>query len=230
MFDESVKTLLDWIRAHADWAVPFAFVVAFCESLAFVSFLVPASIILIGLGALAVQGVVDPWAVGLGAVGGAVVGDAVSFWIGRAFKDRIAGVWPFSRQPELLVKGRAFFARYGGASVFIGRFFGPLRAVVPIVAGVMNMREVPFQIANVTSAFLWAPAWMMGGVVLTKFLKEIGLAENMGTALFIVFIVTLPLGYLGYRYFKKRHDERERRERAAVGAPPARPPAPPREM
>ena len=41
-------------------------------------------------------------------------------------------------------------------SIVIGRFFGPLRAVVPLVAGVFGMRQIPFQIANVGSAMLWA--------------------------------------------------------------------------
>ncbi|MBV8752608.1 MAG: DedA family protein, partial [Hyphomicrobiales bacterium] len=40
--------------------------------------------------------------------------------------------------------------------VVIGRFFGPLRAAVPLVAGIFNMAYWPFQFANFASAFLWA--------------------------------------------------------------------------
>ena len=40
--------------------------------------------------------------------------------------------------------------------MFIGRFFGPLRAAVPLVAGIFEMPYWRFQFANFTSAFVWA--------------------------------------------------------------------------
>jgi membrane protein DedA with SNARE-associated domain len=51
--------------------------------------------------------------------------------------------------------------RWGVLAIFIGRFFGPLRASVPLVAGIFQMPFLPFQLANFTSAFVWA------GVLLT---------------------------------------------------------------
>ena len=38
----------------------------------------------------------------------------------------------------------------------ISKFFGPVRAVIPVVAGMYHMKQLPFQIANITSAFLWS--------------------------------------------------------------------------
>ena len=32
----------------------------------------------------------------------------------------------------------------------------PVRAVIPVVAGMFAMKQLPFQIANVVSAFMWA--------------------------------------------------------------------------
>jgi undecaprenyl-diphosphatase len=72
-------------------------------------------------------------------------------------------VWPFTRSPELLPNGIRFFARHGGKSVFIGRFFGPVRAVIPLAAGVMRMRRDRFWFANVTSALVWAPMLLFAG-------------------------------------------------------------------
>ncbi|WP_374200838.1 DedA family protein, partial [Inquilinus sp. Marseille-Q2685] len=43
------------------------------------------------------------------------------------------GIWPFTRHPQMLRTGRDFFHRWGGISVFIGRFLGPVRAVIPLV-------------------------------------------------------------------------------------------------
>jgi membrane protein DedA with SNARE-associated domain len=49
----------------------------------------------------------------------------------------------------------------GDHGIFTGRFFGPLRASVPLAAGIFEMPYWQFQIANVVSAFVWA------GVLLT---------------------------------------------------------------
>jgi membrane protein DedA with SNARE-associated domain len=45
----------------------------------------------------------------------------------------------------------------------IGRFFGPLRAAVPLVAGILEMNMTKFQIANFASAFLWAMVLLVFG-------------------------------------------------------------------
>jgi membrane protein DedA with SNARE-associated domain len=56
-----------------------------------------------------------------------------------------------------------FFQRHGGKSVFIGRFFGPIRAVVPLAAGIMQMPRGRFWFANVASALVWAPMLLLAG-------------------------------------------------------------------
>lgn len=45
---------------------------------------------------------------------------------------------------------------WGILAIFIGRFFGPLRASVPPVAGIFEMPYWQFQIANFNSALVWA--------------------------------------------------------------------------
>ena len=59
-------------------------------------------------------------------------------------------------------KGEAFIRSCGVFAIFIGRFFGPLRASVPLVAGIFEMPWWPFQIANFTSAFVWAAVCWLG--------------------------------------------------------------------
>ena len=55
-----------------------------------------------------------------------------------------------------IANGETFTKKYGVWAIFLGRFFGPARAFVPLVAGIFEMPRTPFQIANVTSALLWA--------------------------------------------------------------------------
>lgn len=161
--EDLAQPLLDFIKAHQSWAIAVMFVTAFGESFAFVSLLFPGTTLLIAAGALMQGGTLPYLPVMLGAVLGAVLGDSVSYWIGRRFGGGIARVWPFSRNPELLPSGIRFFARHGGKSVFIGRFLGPLRALIPLAAGIMLMPRRNFWVANVTSALVWAPMLLLVG-------------------------------------------------------------------
>jgi membrane protein DedA with SNARE-associated domain len=61
--------------------------------------------------------------------------------------------------------------RWGIPGIFIGRFFGPLRASVPLVAGIFEMPYWRFQFANVTSAFLWAAVLLTIGDVISLVVK-----------------------------------------------------------
>src|SRR5947207_38786 len=92
------------------------------ESFAFISLLFPGTTVLIAAGTLLAAGTLPYASILVGAVLGAVLGDSVSYWLGRSFGGGIAGLWPFSRHPDLLSRGILFFERHGGKSVFIGRF------------------------------------------------------------------------------------------------------------
>jgi membrane protein DedA with SNARE-associated domain len=158
-----VQPTLDFISQNSTWAIAILFVTAFGESFVFLGLLFPGTSLLIAAGTLMAAGSLPCFPIMVGAVAGAVLGDTVSFWIGHRFGPGIARVWPFSRSPHLLPSGIRFFAKHGGKSVFIGRFLGPMRAVVPLAAGVMRMHRGRFWFANVTSAVVWAPMLLFAG-------------------------------------------------------------------
>jgi membrane protein DedA with SNARE-associated domain len=158
-----VQPTLDFISAHSGWAFPVMFITSFGESFAFLGLLFPGTSILIVAGTLMSAGSLPYWPVLAGAIIGAVLGDSVSFWLGRRYGGGLCRVWPFTRNPDLLPSGMRFFAKHGGKSVFIGRFFGPVRAVIPLAAGVLRMPRGPFWLANVTSAIVWAPMLVFAG-------------------------------------------------------------------
>lgn len=160
-----VQDSLALVEAHRAWAGPIMFALAFCESLAVVSLVVPATSILAGAGALLGLGTIA-WTAVLWAAAGATLGDAVSYWVGLWLGPDARRVWPFRNDPELFDRAHHLFARYGVFAVFIGRFFGPLRALVPLAAGVTAMPQLRFQVANLLSALVWAPAIMMPGAAL----------------------------------------------------------------
>lgn len=153
--DDVVAATVGFIREHEAWAAPIVFVLAFGESLAFISLLLPATVILFGVGGLVGASGIAFWPLAIAAASGAALGDWLSYWLGFHYKAEIAAMWPLSRHPTLIPRGEAFFARWGTAGIFFGRFFGPLRAAVPLVAGACAMRQLPFQLANIGSAIIW---------------------------------------------------------------------------
>ena len=150
------QQIVDFVRQNEAWAPPVVFALAFGESLAFISMLVPAWAALIAIGGLIGLSDIKFWPIWVAASMGAGLGDWVSYWIGLKLGKAVYRRWPFSRHPDLISKGEAFVKKWGVSGVFIGRFFGPLRAVVPLVAGIFAMPYWPFQVANFASAFLWA--------------------------------------------------------------------------
>ena len=192
-----MKDLLDafvhFIASHPQWTAAILGVVAFGESLPFLSLLFPGTALLIAAGTLVPDGALAVGPAVTGAIVGAVLGDAISYWLGRRFGHAVQNVWPFTRHPQFLPRGIAYFQRYGGLSVFIGRFFGPLRAVVPLAAGILQMPPARFWLANVASAVVWAPGLLLPGAIAVAALKRLGVGEEALPAA-IVLLVVVGLG------------------------------------
>jgi membrane protein DedA with SNARE-associated domain len=113
------------------------------------------------------SGALNFWPVWVAAALGAAIGDWLSYWIGRKLEYRVQNIWPLSRNPGLIPMGEAFVRKWGVLAIFIGRFFGPLRASVPLVAGIFEMPYWRFQLANFSSAFVWAAVLLTLGDVVT---------------------------------------------------------------
>jgi len=191
-----VHTSIEFIRLHAVWAGPVLFLVSFGESFVGFSLLFPGTTIMVIAGTfvrwpLNPHGVLNVWPLLVGSILGAVMGDTISYWLGLRFGHLIEKHWYFKRHPDLLPTGYKFFEKYGVASVFIGRFFGPVRAVIPLVAGIMEMPWRQFWIANVGSALIWAPALLLLGSTLTVVTKLLGTPKHWHLAASIVAVIAV---------------------------------------
>jgi len=166
--DWMVHASVEFIKLHQQWSFPVMFLVSFGESFVGFSFLFPSTTILVLAGTLVAwplnpHGALSIWPVLSGAILGAVIGDTISYMLGQRFGHLLEKHWFFIRYPEVLARGYSFFDRFGTVSVFVGRFFGPVRAVIPLVAGIMGMPTRKFWVANIASAFIWAPALLLVG-------------------------------------------------------------------
>ena len=172
-FEAYFQQAVDFARDHEAWAAPIVFALAFGESLAFISLLLPAWAALVAMGALIMAGKLNFWPIWVAASVGAALGDWLSYWIGKKLKYGVQHIWPLSRHPDLIPKGEAFIKKWGVLAIFIGRFFGPLRASVPLVAGIFEMPFWRFQFANFSSAFVWAGVLLTLGDVGSKAIRWI---------------------------------------------------------
>jgi membrane protein DedA with SNARE-associated domain len=168
-----VQQTVDFVRTNEGWAAPVVFALAFGESLAFVSLLIPAWGALVAIGALIGPSGINFWPVWIAGSLGAAFGDWISYWIGLKLEYTVAKVWPLSRHPDLIPRGEIFMRKWGIPGIFIGRFFGPLRASVPLIAGIFEMPFWRFQIANFSSAFVWAAVLLTIGDAISKAVKWI---------------------------------------------------------
>lgn len=171
--EELIARATTFITQHGAWAGPVIGLLAFGESLAFVGLLIPATALMIAVGGLIGSGVVDPLPVICWAIGGAVLGDWISYSIGRRIGPSVYRRWPLNRHRTMVARARLFFRRYGFVSIFVGRFLGPIRATIPLVAGVMEMNHRRFQFANVSSAILWVPVMFAPGYFAVRTLGSV---------------------------------------------------------
>ncbi len=159
--------LEDWILAlatpNSELLAPIAFGLGFAESIVVLSWFIPSSAILLGLGAVQQATGGEFWTVWIAAAAGAFLGDTASFAAGRHYKSNVARMWPFSDQPMWLTRTRLVFLRWGAIGIIGSKFLGPIRAFIPVVAGAARMRWPAFLPASAVSCLAWSGAFLAPG-------------------------------------------------------------------
>jgi membrane protein DedA with SNARE-associated domain len=158
-----IDQVVVFIQNNQSWAGLVIFMMALGESLFVVGIFIPATVLLFATGTLIATGVLDAGPILFWGITGAIVGDALSFWLGRWMGPKVLRHRYLNPYRRKVARARLFFYRYGFLAVLIARFLGPLRCFIPTVAGVMGMPELRFQIANIISAILWLPALLAPG-------------------------------------------------------------------
>jgi membrane protein DedA with SNARE-associated domain len=127
--------------------------------------------ILMGIGFVLAAADIPFWQLWLGGATGAFLSNWISYEIGRRYKKEIYRIWPVSKNPQLAMRGESFFQRFGPWAVFLGRFFGPIRAVIALISGIFVMPRILFQAASLASAFVWAFVILAPGASLAEYLQ-----------------------------------------------------------
>jgi undecaprenyl-diphosphatase len=188
-----VQPIIDYLAQNPGMAWFIVFLVSMGEALFVVGLIVPSTAVLVGAGTLVGLGKLQFWPIFAMTIAGAVAGDAISYWFGHIYKDRIKTMWPFSNYPDAIERGVVFMRKDGGKSVFIGRFVPGVKAVVPGLAGMMGMDAWHFTWINIVSAVAWAGAHLFPAILAGAALSFLGTISNRLMIMAAVLIVLLLL-------------------------------------
>lgn len=196
-----LKEVVAWLHANPGWAGFAAFNIAFFESLTVIGLFIPGTVLMTALGSLIGAGVLPLREILIWSMVGAALGDAVSFFFGIHFHEHIKRMWPLKRYPQLVKRGEDFFHRHGGKSLFFGRFAGPLRAVVPSIAGMLNFPTKRFIVVDIFSAIVWAPVYLFPGFLIGA--ASVELAPEAAARLLLTIMLTLASIWIGLWLVKR---------------------------
>jgi len=97
-------------------------------------------------------------------IAAAILGDTINYSVGHYIGPRVFDK-PDSRwfRQEHLRRTQAFYDRYGGITIIIGRFVPIIRTFAPFLAGVAGMTYRRFLSYNVVGAVLWIVSLVYAG-------------------------------------------------------------------
>lgn len=196
---------VEQLIAHSlTFALVIVLMVAFFESLALVGLLLPGTVFMAALGALIGSGNLPFWwAWGVGIIG-CLAGDWVSFWIGWRFKRPLRN-WSFLKKYKTLVdKTEMALHRHSTVTILIGRFVGPTRPLVPMLAGMLGLSVSRFARANIPGCLFWPPVYFLPGILAGAAI-DIPTGENTGHfqwLLLVAAVVTWLALWLNWRLWR----------------------------
>ena len=174
-------------------------VLALIEGIVGLGLIIPGAILTVFGGFLVYHGKGDLPTVLAAASIGAIIGDLISYLLGARFGSRLWGRGLLRKHVDLLLKAQVYFFNHGGKSVFFGRFIGPLRGLVPFIAGAAHMRPLPFCGWAVISGLLWGIGYpglgYLGG---TSWEMARGLSGGAGL------LIALLAGLVGFFVWRRR--------------------------
>ena len=148
--------VLDFVMANRA-ALPYmAAALAAAETVAFLSIFIPATALLMAVGASVSTGALPFLPIWIGAAIGAVIGSTFSYGLGRWFGPRLLQMWPLAQHADTVDRARALFLRHGPLAIVIGHFVGPVRPVAFLFAGISGISFRRFMVFNVLGATAWA--------------------------------------------------------------------------
>jgi membrane-associated protein len=193
-FDRHLKEFVD---LYGVWVYAALFLIIFAETGLVVAPFLPGDSLLFAAGALAASGAFNIWILIPLLIVAAILGDAVNYAAGDAVGPRIftsvdrTSFWQRLLNRDHLIKAHAFFEKYGGKAIILGRFVPIVRTFVPFVAGAGTMTYSTFALFNIAGGIIWVGLCTLAGFAF----GNVRIVRDNFTlvALGIVFVSLIPI-------------------------------------
>jgi membrane protein DedA with SNARE-associated domain/membrane-associated phospholipid phosphatase len=172
MLNHAIHHLASYLQLHPTAGLSFAFLSAFAESLAIIGSLIPGTLTMTLVGSMIGSGVLPLKITVLLVFMGAYIGDCLSYYIGMRYKTPLLHHPKLKKYDHWIKQGEHFIQKHGGKGIVIGRFFGPFRSMIPLIAGILSMRLPLFLSAACISALLWTLVYLFPGLMIGSFALE----------------------------------------------------------
>jgi membrane-associated protein len=167
------KHLIEFVNTYGIWVYGILFAIVFAETGLVVTPFLPGDSLLFAAGALAAtaSGGLNAWALFALLAVAAFTGNAVNYAIGRQIGPRVFTATDTGStlhrlmNREYLERAHAFFEKYGGKAIILGRFVPIVRTFVPFVAGAAQMTPGSFVFYNAVGAVAWVGLCVLAGVL-----------------------------------------------------------------
>jgi membrane-associated protein len=193
MFEE----LTDHVSG-SPWTYAFLFVIA---ALDVIIPLVPSETSVILAGVLASTNDLNLVLVILFAAGGAILGDNISYWIGRKVGHRIVERWFKGERRKQVDWAQRQVEERGGYLIIIGRFIPGGRTAVTLSCGLLEMPWRRFITFDVAAGLVWATYAALLGYIGGRTFEE-----NPLKGFLLAFAVALGIAGVieAYRWYRRR--------------------------
>lgn len=158
-----LDSVTSWLTANPQWLGLAVFIVACVECMAIAGIIVPGTILLFAIAVMAGSGALSLGETLLLGLFGGLLGDLISYGLGRRFHQGIRRLPGLRSHPQWMAGAEAYFQRYGIVSLLIGRFIGPLRPMLPMVAGMCDMPFPRFLAVSLLAGAGWSVAYLLPG-------------------------------------------------------------------
>lgn len=201
-----------FITQSTTYALIAVWLVAFLESLALVGLLMPGTVFMAALGALIGSGQIGLYQAWIVGTFGCLVADWISFWLGWRFKKPLHR-WSFlKKQKAWLDKTEHALHKHSMFTILVGRFIGPTRPLVPMVAGMLDLPVRKFIAPNIIGCIFWPPFYFLPGILAGAAI-DIPAGENSSGFIWLLVATAAALwlaGWLCWRWWRSGKPTQDR--------------------
>jgi len=190
-----IDALIPILTKLQNYIYLLVFLNSLIESLAFIGLFFPGTWINILIGFLAANGQFDLYLLIFFACLAGILGDSLSYYLGRK-ATKIFKPENKILNSNYLIKGQVFFKKHGNKSIFLSKFSGPLRPIIPFAAGMLGMKKNKFLIWDIFSAICWSFCYLFLGCFLGQVWLILTAYSTRASLFLLAIIIFLVLYFL----------------------------------